>query len=175
MIGFVTQNPSDLLYGRSVLEECSLADSDQGLPGGSTLATLETLLPGIPASTHPRDLSEGQRLSLVLAIVLATDPRILILDEPTRGLDYPSKERLIELLRTRAKRERSILIATHDVELVAELADRVLFVADGELVSDGDVREVLTASLPFAPQVTKILAPQKWLTVKEVMDALDNA
>lgn len=175
MIGFVPQNPSDLLYGRSVLEECSLADSDQGLPGGSTLATLETLLPGIPASTHPRDLSEGQRLSLVLAIVLATDPRILILDEPTRGLDYPSKERLIELLRTRAKRERSILIATHDVELVAELADRVLFVADGELVSDGDVREVLTASLPFAPQVTKILAPQKWLTVKEVMDALDNA
>ncbi len=175
MIGFVPQNPSDLLYGRSVLEECSLADSDQSLPSGSTLATLEKLLPGVPESTHPRDLSEGQRLTLVLAIVLATDPRILILDEPTRGLDYPSKERLIELLKSRARMDRSILIATHDVELVAELADRVLFLADGELVSDGDVREVLTASLPFAPQVTKILAPQKWLTVKEVIDALDNS
>jgi len=175
MIGFVPQNPSDLLYGRSVLEECSFADDDQSLPPGSTLATLERLLPGIPESTHPRDLSEGQRLTLVLAIVLATDPRILILDEPTRGLDYPSKERLIELLKSRTRMDRSILIATHDVELVAELADRVLFIADGELVSDGDVREVLTASLPFAPQVTKILAPQKWLTVKEVIDALDNS
>ena len=174
VIGFVPQNPSDLLYGRSVLEECELADSDQKLPSGSTLAILESLWIGVSHHTHPRDLSEGERLILVLAIVLASDPRILILDEPTRGLDYPSKERLIEILKSRAKRDRSILIATHDVELVAELADRVLFVADGELVSDGDVREVLTASLPFAPQVTKILAPQKWLTVKEVIDALDK-
>ncbi|MFM8842289.1 MAG: ABC transporter ATP-binding protein [Actinomycetota bacterium] len=175
IIGFVPQNPSDLLYGRSVGEECELADKDQGLPAGSTLNTLESLLPGISEKTHPRDLSEGQRLTLVLAIVLATDPHILILDEPTRGLDYPSKERLIAILKSRATRERSILIATHDVELVAELADRVLFIADGELVSDGNVREVLTASLPFAPQVAKILAPQKWLTVKEVIDALGKS
>jgi energy-coupling factor transport system ATP-binding protein len=175
IIGFVPQNPNDLLYGRSVGEECELADKDQGLPARSTLNTLESLLPGMAEKTHPRDLSEGQRLTLVLAIVLAADPHILILDEPTRGLDYPSKERLIAILKSRAMRERSILIATHDVELVAELADRVLFIADGELVSDGNVREVLTASLPFAPQVAKILAPQKWLTVKEVIDALGKS
>ena len=172
LIGFVPQNPSDLLYGRSVDEECALADGDQGLPFGSTKATLEQLLPGVSGSTHPRDLSEGQRLTLVLAIVLATDPRILILDEPTRGLDYPAKSRLVELLRARASQDRAILIASHDVELVAELADRVLFLADGELINDGEVREVLTSSLPFAPQVSKILAPQKWMTVKEVVDAL---
>jgi energy-coupling factor transporter ATP-binding protein EcfA2 len=175
LIGFVPQDPSDLLYGRSVDEECSLADLDQGLPEGTTKSTLELLLPGISGSTHPRDLSEGQRLTLVLAIVLATDPKILILDEPTRGLDYPSKSRLVEILKTRARNDRSVLIASHDVELVAELADRVLFLADGEMISDGDVREVLTASLPFAPQVAKILAPKKWLTVAEVVDALERS
>ena len=175
VIGYVPQDPSDLLYGRSVAEECSLADRDQALPAGSTMATLERLLPGISPVTHPRDLSEGQRLTLVLAIVLATDPQILILDEPTRGLDYPSKERLIEILQQRATTDRSILIATHDVELVAELADRVLFLADGELITDGETREALTASLPFAPQIAKIFAPQRWLTVKEVIDALEES
>ena len=96
----------------------------------------------------------------------------MVLDEPTRGLDYSSKSRLIDILKERARDGKAVLLATHDVELVAELADRVLFLADGELVSDGDVRKVLTASLPFAPQVTKIFAPQKWLTVKEVVEAL---
>lgn len=174
LIGFVPQDPSDLLYGRSVAEECALADRDQKLNPGTTRMAMERLLPGVSPTTHPRDLSEGQRLTLVLAIVLASDPRILILDEPTRGLDYPSKHRLIEILKERAESGGSILIATHDVELVAELANRVLVLADGELISDGNVREALTASLPFAPQMVKIFAPQKWLTVKEVIDALEG-
>lgn len=171
-IGFVPQEPSDLLYGRTVREECGLADHDQHLEVGSTISLLRTFLPEIDEQTHPRDLSEGERLALVLAIVLATDPTILVLDEPTRGLDYASKSRLISILKERALQGKAVLLATHDVELVAELADRVLFLADGELVSDGDVRRVLTASLPFAPQITKIFAPQKWLTVKEVVEAL---
>lgn len=171
-IGFVPQEPSDLLYGQTVREECELADRDQEIEMGSTLALLRSFLPGVEEETHPRDLSEGERLALVLAIVLVTDPAILVLDEPTRGLDYSSKSRLIDILKERARDGKAVLLATHDVELVAELADRVLFLADGELVSDGDVRKVLTASLPFAPQVTKIFAPQKWLTVKEVVEAL---
>ena len=171
-IGFVPQEPSDLLYGQTVREECELADRDQEIEIGSTLALLRSFLPDVEEETHPRDLSEGERLALVLAIVLVTDPAILVLDEPTRGLDYSSKSRLIDILKERARDGKAVLLATHDVELVAELADRVLFLADGELVSDGDVRKVLTASLPFAPQVTKIFAPQKWLTVKEVVEAL---
>lgn len=173
-IGFVPQEPSDLLYGRTVLEECELADRDQDIEKGCTLSLLRTFLPDVDAQTHPRDLSEGERLALVLAIVLATDPAILVLDEPTRGLDYSSKARLITILKERAMQGKAVLLATHDVELVAELTDRVLFLADGELVADGDVRKVLTASLPFAPQVTKIFAPQKWLTVKEVVEALND-
>jgi energy-coupling factor transporter ATP-binding protein EcfA2 len=170
-IGFVPQEPSDLLYGQSVFEECSLADSDNQLAPGTTLNLVQDLLPEINHQTHPRDLSEGQRLILALAVVLTTSPQLLILDEPTRGLDYPSKLRLITILKDRASKGHCILLATHDVELVAELADRTLFIADGELVSDASTREVLTASLPFAPQITKIFSPNKWLTVREVIEA----
>lgn len=175
LIGYIPQEPSDLLYAESVEEECALADLDNNLKSGSTLTIARRLLPEINPQTHPRDLSEGQRLILVLAIVLTTSPKLLILDEPTRGLDYQSKARLISILRERAESGSSaVILATHDVELVAELAQRVLFIADGELVSDGDVRQVLTASLPFAPQVSKIFAPSKWLTVREVLNALER-
>lgn len=170
-LGFVPQEPSDLLYGQTVVEECSLADRDNQLVSGTTLRLVQDLLPEINHHTHPRDLSEGQRLILALAVVLTTSPELLILDEPTRGLDYPSKLRLISILKDRASKGHCILLATHDVELVAEVADRTLFIADGELVSDASTRDVLTASLPFAPQVTKIFSPYKWLTVREVVEA----
>ena len=66
---------------------------------GRPCVTLERVLPGVPPDRHPRDLSEGQRLALALAIVVAPAPALLLLDEPTRGLDYPSKDRLIRVLR----------------------------------------------------------------------------
>jgi energy-coupling factor transport system ATP-binding protein len=174
-IGYVPQEPSDLLYGQSVEHECALADQDSSLEKGATFQLAQRLLPEINPKTHPRDLSEGQRLILVLAIVLTSEPKILILDEPTRGLDYASKIRLIEILKERSNAGVAVLLATHDVELVAELADRVIFLADGELVADAGAREVLTSSLPFAPQIAKIFSPQKWLTVSEISHALDKS
>jgi energy-coupling factor transport system ATP-binding protein len=124
---------------------------------------------------HPRDLSEGQRLALALAVVLATAPPVLLLDEPTRGLDYGAKARLAAVLADLAGRGHGVLLATHDVELAAEVADRTVVLADGEVVADGPTREVVTQSPAFAPQVAKILAPQPWLTVTDVERALNHA
>ena len=124
---------------------------------------------------HPRDLSEGQRLALALAIVLAAAPAVLLLDEPTRGLDYPTKRRLVEVLRARAAAGTAVVLATHDVELVAEVADRVVVLADGEVVADGPTVDVVISSPSFAPQVAKILAPLQWLTVAAVAAALREA
>jgi hypothetical protein len=123
------------------------------------------LLPGIADDTHPRDLSEGQRLALALAVVLTARPPLLLLDEPTRGLDYAAKSRLVTVLRGLAAEGHAIVLATHDVELAAELAHRVVILADGEPVADGPTAEVVVASPSFAHRSTKILAPQKWLTV----------
>jgi energy-coupling factor transport system ATP-binding protein len=140
---------------------------------GTTRALLEDLAPSVLDGTHPRDLSEGQRLALALAIVLAGRPPLVLLDEPTRGLDYGAKTRLVASLRALAASGHSVLVATHDVELVAELADRVIVLADGELVTDGPVAAVLAGSPTFAPQVTKVMHPQPWLTVGDVAAALE--
>ncbi len=126
------------------------------------------LLPGIADDTHPRDLSEGQCLALALAVVLTARPPLLLLDEPTRGLDYAAKARLVDVLRELAAEGHAIVLATHDVELAAELAHRVVLLAEGEVIADGPTADIVVSSPSFAPQVTKILAPQRWLTVAEV-------
>jgi energy-coupling factor transport system ATP-binding protein len=150
------------------------ADADGGAGPGTCRALVSELLPDIGDDTHPRDLSEGQRLALALAVVLTARPPLLLLDEPTRGLDYAAKARLVSLLRTLAAEGHTIVLATHDVELAAELAHRVVILADGEVVADGPTAEVIVASPSFAPQVTKVLAPQPWLTVAQVREALSG-
>jgi len=105
-----------------------------------------------------------------LALVLSGSPDILILDEPTRGLDYSAKNRLMALLHNRSREEgTTVLISTHDVEIVAEVADRTIFLADGEKVADGSTLDVLLASPAFAPQVAKVMSPRRWLTVSDVL------
>lgn len=175
LVGFVPQEATDLLYGESVLQECTFADRDSQVTPGTTYKILSQLLPDITESAHPRDLSEGQRLCLVLAIVLAASPKLLILDEPTRGLDYSAKLRLIKILRAMTDEGRSVILATHDVELVAEVATRVIFLAEGEKIADGSTLEILTSSPAFAPQISKILAPGKWLTFSEITSALEQS
>ncbi|MEV0524963.1 ATP-binding cassette domain-containing protein [Streptomyces sp. NPDC050439] len=171
-VGLVPQEPRDLLYADTVAAECTAADHDAGAEPGTCRALVTGLLPGIADDTHPRDLSEGQRLTLALAIVLTARPPLLLLDEPTRGLDYAAKARLVTLLRGLAADGHAIVLATHDVELAAELAHRVAILADGEIVADGPTSDIVVSSPSFAPQTTKILAPQKWLTVTEVREAL---
>jgi energy-coupling factor transporter ATP-binding protein EcfA2 len=172
LVGMVPQDAGVLLYGESVDDECSTADRETGLVPGTTAAMLDAVLPGVPQDHHPRDLSEGQRLALALAIVLAPRPPVVLLDEPTRGLDYPSKERLVATLRKLSADGVCVVLATHDVELVAQVATRAVVLAEGEVVSDGVAREVVCHSPVFAPQVAKVLSPEPWLTVDEVRTAL---
>ncbi|MEW2621939.1 ATP-binding cassette domain-containing protein [Streptomyces sp. NPDC048106] len=171
-VGLVPQEPRDLLYADTVAAECAAADQDADAPPGTCRALLSRLLPGIADDTHPRDLSEGQCLALALAVVLTARPPLLLLDEPTRGLDYAAKARLVTALRGLAAEGHAIVLATHDVELAAEIAHRVVLLAEGEVIADGPTAEIVVSSPSFAPQVTKILAPQQWLTVAQVREAL---
>ncbi|MFF5428347.1 MULTISPECIES: ABC transporter ATP-binding protein [unclassified Streptomyces] len=171
-VGLVPQEPRDLLYAETVAAECAAADADAGAAPGTCRALVAELLPGVTDTTHPRDLSEGQRLALALSVVLTGRPPLLLLDEPTRGLDYAAKARLVAHLRTLAAAGHATVLATHDVELTAELADRVVIVAGGEVVADGPTAEVVVSSPAFSPQVAKVLAPRPWLTVEQVEAAL---
>ncbi|MFD8428192.1 ABC transporter ATP-binding protein [Streptomyces coelicoflavus] len=171
-VGLVPQEPRDLLYADTVAAECAAADRDAEAAPGTCRALLSDLLPGITDDTHPRDLSEGQRLTLALSVVLTARPPLLLLDEPTRGLDYAAKARLAGMLRALAAEGHAIVLATHDVELAAELAHRVVLLAEGEVIADGPAADVVVASPSYAPQVAKVLAPRKWLTVAQVREAL---
>ncbi|MEV5466742.1 ABC transporter ATP-binding protein [Streptomyces griseoincarnatus] len=173
-VGLVPQEPRDLLYADTVAAECAAADRDAEAEPGTCRALLGELLPSVADDMHPRDLSEGQRLTLALAVVLTARPPLLLLDEPTRGLDYAAKARLTAILRRLAAEGHAIVMATHDVELAAELAHRVVLLAEGEVIADGPSAEVVVASPAFAPQVAKILAPQPWLTVGQVKEALER-
>jgi energy-coupling factor transport system ATP-binding protein len=161
LVGLLPQTASDLLYLETVDEECAAG-------GPLTRSILDSLVPGVPGDHHPRDLSEGQRLALALALVLASRPSVVLLDEPTRGLDYGAKRALADSLRALAEEGRTVLVSTHDVEFVALCADDVVVMAEGEVVSSGPVRQVVAESPAFAPQVTKVLGPP-WLRVSEVV------
>jgi energy-coupling factor transport system ATP-binding protein len=172
-IGLVPQTPTDLLYLETVGAELAQAQRESG--SHATLDARELLdrfAPGIPDAIHPRDLSEGQKLSLVLAIQLTAAPSVVLLDEPTRGLDYQAKRHLIQIVDALAAEGRSVVISTHDVEFVAAGADRVVVMAEGDVVADGPTADVIVASPSFAPQAAKILAPLPYLTVAQVADTL---
>ncbi|MEU2682346.1 ATP-binding cassette domain-containing protein [Streptomyces hygroscopicus] len=171
-VGLVPQEPRDLLYADTVAAECAAADQDAGAAPGTCRELVGRLLPEVADTAHPRDLSEGQRLALALSVILTARPPLLLLDEPTRGLDYAAKARLVEVVRSLAADGHAIVLATHDVELAAELAHRVVILAEGEVVADGPTAEVVVSSPAFAPQVAKVLAPLPWLTVPQVREAL---
>jgi energy-coupling factor transport system ATP-binding protein len=175
LVGLVPQTPADLLYLPSVAAELAQADAESGPGPRSARDLLDRLVPGIPDDLHPRDLSEGQRLALVLAVQLRAAPGVVLLDEPTRGLDYPAKEALRRIVDGLVAEGRSVVVSTHDVEFVAAAADRVIVLAEGEVVADGPTADVIVASPAFAPQVAKILAPLPYLTVAQVAAALGEA
>ncbi|MER7827331.1 ATP-binding cassette domain-containing protein [Streptomyces sp. NPDC096097] len=176
LVGLVPQTPTDLLYLETVKQELDQADAESAVTATGTpaRAILDRLAPGIPDTTHPRDLSEGQKLALVLAIQLAAAPRVMLLDEPTRGLDYRAKEQLIRIVDDLAAEGRAVVISTHDVEFVARAADRVVVMAEGDIVADGPTTEVIVASPVFAPQTAKILSPLPYLTVAQAVAALGD-
>jgi energy-coupling factor transport system ATP-binding protein len=174
LVGLLPQEASDLLYLETVADECAAADAGADAEPGTCRGLLDRLAPGVDDAIHPRDLSEGQRLALALSIVLAARPPVVLLDEPTRGLDYAGKAELARIVADLAADDHAVLLATHDVEFAAHVADDVVVMADGEIVSQGTPRRVLAESPSFAPQVTKVLGPP-WLVVEEVAAALARA
>ena len=132
---------------------------------------MNELVEEIDEEAHPADLSEGQRLALAMATQLIVDPAAILLDEPTRGLDYAAKRTLARVLRRLAGDDRAVVLSTHDVEFAAQVADRVVVLAQGEVVSDGAAVDVLTGTPLFSSQIAKIMAPVPVLTLSDVLEA----
>lgn len=176
IVSMVPQTPTDILYESSVALELHRSDKDASADLGTTRSILDSLAPGISDDLHPRDLSEGQKLSLALSIQLAAQPPVVLFDEPTRGLDYDGKKALANSFKELAVNGHAVMVVTHDVEFSALCADRVLFMAAGKIVADGPAVDILAASPAYAPQVAKITAgiqdASHWLTVPAVQTSL---
>jgi energy-coupling factor transporter ATP-binding protein EcfA2 len=121
------------------------------------------------AGAYPRDLSVGERQRVALAAITVTLPGALLLDEPTRGLDYTAKEELVRLLKGWRGDGAAIVLVTHDVELAAALADRVVLMSQGQVIADGAPAAVLGASPLFAPQIARLFPETGWLTAEDVI------
>ena len=162
-------SPDEAGGAPAVADVLDAADRAGALDGGTVAAVFERLVPGVDRSRTVAALSQGQRMALALATVLARRARLTLLDEPTRGLDYGAKARLVTVLRELVAGGSAVLVATHDVELAAEVADRVLVLAEGEVVADGPAVTVLLDSPAFAPQVAKVVRPAPYLTVSALL------
>jgi energy-coupling factor transport system ATP-binding protein len=165
-VALCPQRPESMLFADSVDGEVRATLTAIGSEAGSEEFLGELGITELRAR-HPRDLSAGQRLLVALAATVATKAPVLLLDEPTRGLDRESKTRLSGFLRAWALRGRAVMLATHDVELAAEVATRVVMIAAGEMIADGNPGDVLGDSPVFAPQMARVFGPG-WLTPEQV-------
>ena len=173
LVGYVPQNPSALLFADSVQEELQITLRNHGIPESGQLgALLEQLQLTACARRYPRDLSVGERQRVAIGAIMVSEPQALLLDEPTRGLDYAAKQRLAELLRTWRRAGKAILLVTHDVEFVVEVADRVVILGRGELIADGKPADVLNSSPLFAPQVARLFPDTGWITTRDVLGVM---
>jgi energy-coupling factor transport system ATP-binding protein len=173
--GFLPQDPSALLFAERLWDELAftLKHRPPGIdwPARNPKEILRELdLVGLE-DRHPRDLSVGERERAALAAVLVNAPRLLVLDEPTRGMDGSRKQALMRILARERDAGAAIVMATHDVELVAEWADRVILMGDGEIVADGAPGEILSGSLTFATQINKLFGGTA-LTVEHGLELL---
>lgn len=169
LVALVPQRATDLLFLNSLAEELEESDRFAKVNQGTTANLFQKMSGRIDTSIHPRDLSAGQQLALVLAIQMAKQPKVLILDEPTRGLDYQAKKALALQLHQLRKVTRTIILATHDVEFVALLADRVLVLDQGRVVSDSTVVEALKPNQPYSSQVAQISKTESLIRVEQVL------
>jgi energy-coupling factor transport system ATP-binding protein len=172
-VAFVPQDPASVLYHDSIEREIEDALSGTGR-AGSLEETLDEWGLRALRRSHPGDVSAGERQRAALAVMLAGRPRVILLDEPTRGMDYETKRTLIENLRRRCDAGATVVLASHDVELAGACADRVLLLAEGRVVVEGPAREVLTGTLTFSTQVNKLLGG-RFLTPEDVIAALAGA
>lgn len=173
-VGYLPQNPDDLLFAETVRGELLRTLHNHGLPVDDVwvAALLEELELTAVANSYPRDLSVGQRQRVALGAIMVTQPQLLLLDEPTRGLDYEAKRGLVALWRRWQARGMGLLLVTHDVELVAQVAQRVVVLSDGEVIAEGNTAVVLNASPLFAPQIARLFPQQNWLTVQHALSHL---
>jgi energy-coupling factor transport system ATP-binding protein len=174
-VGYLPQDPGSLLFAETVYDELLITLDNHGLSVETAPIAPDALLASLgladKAAAYPRDLSVGEQQRAALAAIMVTKPGAVLLDEPTRGLDYQAKAQLIALLQQSQQTGMAVVLVTHDVELAAQVADRVVMLSQGEVIAAGSPGEVLGSSPLFAPQIAKLFPKTGWLTLQDALAA----
>jgi len=148
IVGYVFQNPDHQIFASSVRDEVTFGPKNYGLSQEEITANVSQALSAVHLEGYeendPFSLTKGERQRVAVASVLACKPKILILDEPTTGLDYPQQRSMMELLRSLNTAGHTIIIITHALWVVAEYAHRAIVMQNGTIMMDGTVREVFS-------------------------------
>ncbi len=143
-VGLVFQDPDDQLFSQSVYEDVAFGPLYMGLPKEELEQKVRQALEDVGMAGSearvPHHLSEGEKKRVAIATVLSMDPEVLVLDEPTAGLDPRGRRELIQLLRGLPQ---TMLVATHDMRMVAELFERTVIIDEGQVVGDGPTAQIL--------------------------------
>lgn len=173
-LGYLSQNPNDYLFNDTVYEELKFTLDNKGI---KDYDKIHRILKALDIEKHkdknPRDLSGGEKQRVALASVLVIEPEIILLDEPTRGLDRGLKEEMGQILRSLKEQGKTVMVVTHDVEFVARFCDRVCLIFDGAVAQIGDKYEVLTSGVYYTTQMNKLFKGRydKILTQEDALAA----
>ena len=144
-VGLVFQDPDDQLFSPTVFEDVAFGPLYAGLPEEEIRRRVGWALAQVGAEAYvervSHHLSLGEKKRIAIASVLSMEPEILVLDEPTAGLDPRTRRRLIELLQTLSQ---TMLVATHDINIVAEILPRTVILDGGQVVADGATDDLLS-------------------------------
>ncbi len=167
-IGFLFQNPDHQIFCPTVYEEIAFGLKNLGVQHSG----IENLVYGAAEKvgieqylkTNPFSLSKGQRQRVALASVLAMGTEVLVLDEPTTGQDYSEGIEIMELVKELNVQGKTVIMVTHDMELVAKYAKRVIVLHNGTIIEDGPAEEVLGREESLA--LSNLQPPQVYLLAK---------
>jgi len=168
---YLPQNPNDLLFAESILEELQITLRNHNMEKEETQLNefLQQFNLSEKSHRYPRDLSTGEIQRTALAAITVHDPKIILLDEPTRGLDYAAKENLVQILHQWRNMGRSILLITQDVEFAAHVTDRAGILEAGKIIFSGSPRMVFTQFPIFQTQTARIFPEKGWILPQDVV------
>ncbi len=187
LVGYAYQNPDHQIFNLTVQEELAFGPRNLGLPPAEVAARVDRVLATIGLSglqtEYPFALSRGQRQKIAVGAILTMNPPVMIIDEPTTGLDWQGSLAMMDLVKELHDQGQTIIMITHDMRIVATYAHRVIVMAQGQILADGTPRELfaqpelLARAAVQAPQTTRIgqqLAewgmPSDLLTVQEAIE-----
>jgi energy-coupling factor transporter ATP-binding protein EcfA2 len=157
ILGYVSQNPNDYISKETVYSELKFTLDNYNIKDyGVIEETLKALDLYKLKDKNPRDLSGGEVQRVAIASILVLRPKVLLLDEPTRGLDLKVKRMLGEILLELNKNGTTVILVTHDVEFASEFCSRFLLMFNGEIVGDGNREEVLGRGIYYTTNINKI-------------------